>query len=168
MPHRAGQHPDPRSGKGANAGLPSQRQLRVAEAIRHLIAEDLAQGAIHDPRLEGTSITVAEVRVSRDLRHAVVFTTELGRPLGPEVLTALAEAAPRLGGRVARRIHLKYAPRLRFVADETFDEAARMQRLIAADREALQARDGSDAPAEDLASSASPGTRTDEQGRGHG
>jgi ribosome-binding factor A len=102
----------------------------VAEQMRHLIAEDLQLGALHDPRLERVSVTVAEVRVSRDLKHAVVFATELGRGLEPPTLAALEETAPRLAGRLARRMHLKYAPRLRFVADGTFAEADRVQRLI--------------------------------------
>src|SRR4051794_20604565 len=72
------------AGEHARRTEPSQRQLRVAEQLRHLIADDLAQGAFHDPRLERTSITVAEVRMSRDLKHAVVFVTELGRPLAAE------------------------------------------------------------------------------------
>jgi ribosome-binding factor A len=112
---------------------PSQRQLRVGEQIRHLLAEDLAHGAIHDPRLDGVSITVGEVRASPDLRHAVVFVAELGRELAATTLAALEAAAPGLAGRLARRMHLKYAPRLRFVADPSFAEADRVQRLIAED-----------------------------------
>lgn len=127
----------PRGSASSHQMEPSQRQLRVAEQIRHLLAEDLMMGHVHDPRLEGTSVTVAEVRISRDLKHATVFTTELGRPLRPETLEALVEQAPRLAGRVARRMHIKFAPRLHFVADETFDEASRMQRLIDADKARL-------------------------------
>jgi len=122
------------------AGAPSQRQLRVAEQIRHLLAEDLTQGTLHDPRLEGVSVTVAEVRVSRDLKHAVVFTTELGRTLGPATVAALADAAPVLAGRLARRMHLKFAPRLRFVADATFAEAHRIELLIDEDMRRLGLR----------------------------
>ncbi len=115
-------------------GDPSQRQLRVAERIRHLLAESLMRGEIHDPRLEGLSITVAEVRVSRDLKHATVFATELGRPLSPGARAALERAAPALAGWLARQMHLKYAPRLQFVADALFDEAARIERLLAEER----------------------------------
>jgi ribosome-binding factor A len=109
---------------------PSQRQLRVAERIRHLLAEALLRGELHDPRLDGASVTVGEVRIGRDLRHALVYVTELAGPIRPEVLAALERAAPRLAGRLARDIHLKYAPRLEFVADSLFDEAARMERLL--------------------------------------
>ena len=112
------------------AQAPSQRQLRVAEQIRHLLAEALMRGELRDPRLDGVSITVGEVRIGRDLRQAQVYVTELAGPIRTEVLEALNRAAPRLAGRVTRDIHLKYAPRLEFVADSLFDEAARMERLV--------------------------------------
>jgi len=121
----------------AGRGEPSQRQLRVAEQIRHLLAESLMRGEIHDVRLEAASITVAEVRVSRDLKHATVFATELGRPLSAGAQAALERAAPALAGRLARRMHLKYAPRLRFVADALFDEADRIERLLVEERARL-------------------------------
>lgn len=109
---------------------PSQRQLRVGEQMRHLLAEQLLRGDLHDPRLAGRSLTVAEVRVSRDLKSATVFTTELGGELSREVATALQQASSYLGGWLARQMHLKYAPRLHFVADETFAHAAKIDRLL--------------------------------------
>lgn len=129
---------------------PSTRHLRVAEQIRHLLAEDFLAGVVHDPRLAGTSITVGEVRVSRDLKSALVFASELGGALSPEKLEALEHAASFLGGRVARRMNLKYAPRLRFVADEMYDEAARISRLMQQERQRLglpEVEDG-DAPSQ--------------------
>lgn len=119
-------------GKRADSGLPSQRQLRVGEQMRHLLAGYLLRGEIHDPRLDGVSITVSEVRVTRDLRDATVFASELGGRLRPEIRAALRAAAPRVAGRLARDMHLKYAPRLRFVADTSFEEADRIERLIRA------------------------------------
>lgn len=88
------------------------------------------RGEVHDPRLDGVSVTVGEVRTSRDLRQATVYVTELGARLRPDTLAALEHAAPRLAGQVARGIRLKYAPRLQFVADTLFEEAARMERLV--------------------------------------
>ncbi|WP_407660437.1 30S ribosome-binding factor RbfA [Marinimicrococcus flavescens] len=113
----------------------------MAEQIRHLLAEDLMRGEIHDTRLAGRSITVGEVRVSRDLRHATVFASELGGRLQPAALLALEQAGARLGARMARRMNLKYAPRLHFVADDLFDEAARMERLLSNERARLQQDD---------------------------
>jgi ribosome-binding factor A len=110
---------------------PSQRQLRVAERMRHLLAEHLLRGDLHDPRLAARSLTVSEVRVSRDLKNATVYAAELGREeLSAEAAEALQRAAPHLGGWLARQMHLKYAPKLRFVADESFAHAARIGRLL--------------------------------------
>jgi len=115
----------------------SQRQLRVGEQMRHLLAGYLLRNEIHDPRLEGVSVTVSEVRVSRDLRNATVYASELGGELSPPVRAALAAAAGRLAGRLAREMHLKYAPRLVFTADTSFAEAQKIERLL---RESLAAR----------------------------
>ena len=109
---------------------PSQRQLRVGEQMRHLLAEFLLRGDLHDPRLAGRSLTIAEVRCSRDLKTAVVYTTELGRELSPEAIEALQHASAHLGGWLARQMHLKYAPRLSFVADESFAKADRIERML--------------------------------------
>ena len=114
----------------SRAEPPSQRQLRVAEQMRHLLAEHLLRGELHDPRLAARSLTVSEVRVSRDLKSATVYASELGRELSAEAADALARAAAHLGGWLARQMHLKHAPRLRFVADETFAHAAHIDRLL--------------------------------------
>lgn len=119
-----------RQGQGSQARQPSQRQLRVAEQMRHVIAEALLRGEVHDPELDAHSITVGEVRVSRDLRQATVFASELGRPLSKEAASALQRAARTLAGRITREMNLKYAPRLVFVADELFEHAARMESLL--------------------------------------
>ena len=128
--------------KRSSGELPSQRQLRVGEQMRHLLADWLVRGEIHDPRLDGVSVTVSEVRVSPDLREAKAFVSELGRSLSAEVAAALRAAAPQLAGRLARAMHLKYAPRLRFVADTSFEEADRIERLLKAERARLKAEEG--------------------------
>jgi ribosome-binding factor A len=109
---------------------PSQRQLRVAEQMRHLLAEYLLRGDLRDPRLAGRSLTVAEVRISRDLKSAMAYTTELGGELGPETMAALQHASAHMAGWLTRQMHLKYAPKLRFVQDETFAYAARIGALL--------------------------------------
>jgi ribosome-binding factor A len=115
----------------------SQRQLRVGEGLRHVLAELLMRGEIHDPVIAEAHLTVSEVRMTPDLRHALVFVTELGGELRAEVSRALARAAPRLRGKVARRLHLKYAPELSFRADTSFREAARIEALLAEERSTL-------------------------------
>jgi ribosome-binding factor A len=126
-------------GRSTHAGAgPSQRQLRVGEELRHLLAELLMRG-LRDPALADARLTVSEVRVSADLRHAVVFVTELGGELRPERLEALERAAPQLRGEVTRRMRLKYAPDLAFRSDRSFAEATRIETLLAQERAAVGA-----------------------------
>jgi ribosome-binding factor A len=115
----------------------SQRQLRVGEGLRHVLAELLLRGEIHDPVIADSHLTISEVRMTPDLRHATVFATELGDELSAGLSEALARAAPRLRGEVARRLHLKYAPELSFRADPSFREAARIEALLAKERSTL-------------------------------
>lgn len=98
--------------------------------MRHLLAEHLLRGELHDPRLAGCSLTITEVKISPDLKNATVYTSELGGKLSGEVMAALQHAAPHLAGWLTREMHLRYAPRLRFVADETFSHAAKIDQLL--------------------------------------
>ena len=118
-------------------GGPSQRQLRVGEELRHVLAELLMRGHLREPALADAQLTVSEVRISADLRHAVVFVTELGGEVRPERLEALQRAAPQLRGEVTRRMRLKYAPDLTFRPDRSFAEAARIEALLAEERTAV-------------------------------
>ena len=115
--------------KGAAAGG-SQRQLRVGEAVRHAIADILAQGSVHDPDLEGHIITVPEVRMSPDLKLATLYVMPLGGRDTEIVIAALERNKKFLRGEVARRVNLKFAPDLRFRVDERFDEAERIEKLL--------------------------------------
>ncbi|MCA8933364.1 MAG: 30S ribosome-binding factor RbfA [Rhodospirillaceae bacterium] len=110
--------------------LPSQRQLRVGEQIRHSLSEILARGELHDPALLDVSITVSEVRISPDLRNATAFIVPLGGAHVGETVAALRRAAPYLRGLVAHGLRLKYAPNLSFQADTSFDEADRIGQLL--------------------------------------
>jgi len=113
---------------------PSQRQLRVGELIRHAVAEMLARGEIHDEVLASHVVTVLEVRMSPDLRLATIYIMPLGgRDVGP-VLAGLGRHRKFFRAEIARTVNLKFAPEVRFLADETFDEADRIDRLLASDR----------------------------------
>jgi ribosome-binding factor A len=109
---------------------PSQRQLRVGEAVRHALAQVLAQGEVHDPVLEGHLITVPEVRMSPDLRLATIYVMPLGGRDGEAVIAALERNKRYLRGVVARKVNLKFAPDIRFRIDERFDEAERIETLL--------------------------------------
>ncbi len=117
------------AGRGAPAG-PSQRQLRAGELIRHALVEVLREEDIADPDLEGVSVTVTEVRMSPDLRHAHCFVEPLGGQDAGRVVSALNRHSRFLRGRLGRGIDMKFTPDLRFAHDESFTEAARMEALF--------------------------------------
>ena len=117
----------------SNAG-PSQRQQRVAELIRHALAEVLSRGDIQDPVLTSHIVTVPEVRMSPDLKLATAYVMPLGGADERPVLEALDRNKKVLRTEVARRVNLKFAPDLRFLRDETFDEAARIDALLRSER----------------------------------
>ena len=108
----------------------SQRQLRVGELVRHALVEVFARQEFRDPALSELNLTVSEVRMSPDLRQAVCFVMPLGGADAEAALQGLARSAAWLGSQVARRVQLRFAPRLRFELDQSFDEAARIDRLL--------------------------------------
>lgn len=116
--------------KASAASGGSQRQLRVAETVRHAVADILSQGSAHDPALEGHIITVPEVRMSPDLKLATIYVMPLGGRDTEIVLAALERNKKFLRGEVARRVNLKFAPDIRFRVDERFDEAERIEKLL--------------------------------------
>lgn len=108
----------------------SVRLLRVGEQIRHVLSEVLARGTVQDDVLSRHLVTVTEVRVSPDLRHATVFIVPLGGSNEPEVMAALRRNARFLKGEVGHRIRMKYTPNLVFRVDESFDEASKIDSLL--------------------------------------
>jgi len=108
----------------------SQRQLRVGEEIRHLLAQALERGELHDSVLDVVPVTVSEVRVSPDMRHATAFVMSLGGLRLNEVLESLGRYAGYLNKLIARKIKMKYTPRLKFLPDESFDEASHIDEVL--------------------------------------
>jgi ribosome-binding factor A len=108
----------------------SQRQLRVGELIRHAVADMLSRGEVHDPVLEKHMITIPEVRMTADLKLATIYVMPLGGRDVKEVLAALNDNKKYLRGEIAHRVNLKFAPDIRFRADERFDEAERIEKLL--------------------------------------
>jgi ribosome-binding factor A len=108
----------------------SVRLLRVGEQVRHALSEVLIRGDVHDETLASHSVSITEVRMSPDLRHATVFVKPLLGADEGEVLKALRKHVRYLKGEVARRVNTKYAADLKFLPDESFDEGARVDRLL--------------------------------------
>jgi ribosome-binding factor A len=109
---------------------PTQRQLRVGEEIRHVLAGLFARTEFRDPDLAGIIITVTEVRVSPDLKQATVYVTRLGRSDVDKCLPALKRVAPFLRSQVAHEIRLRVAPELSFQPDTAIDYAMHIDGLL--------------------------------------
>ena len=117
--------------KGADTG-PSVRLLRVGEQVRHILSEILARGDVHDDLLTSHPISVTEVRMSPDLRHATVFIKVLLGQNEVAVLKALRTNTAFLQREVATRVRMKYAAKLKFLSDDSFDEASHIETLLRA------------------------------------
>jgi ribosome-binding factor A len=115
--------------KQARVG-PSQRQLRVAEEIRHVLAGLFERRDFRDPELAAALLTVTEVRMSPDMKHATVFVARLGRSDVDALLPVLKRAAPFLRGQVAQAVRLRYAPDLSFQPDNALEYATKIDRLL--------------------------------------
>ena len=124
----------------SRARAPSQRQLRVGEELRHILVQVLERGELHDPAVQDTPITVTEVRASPDLKNATAFVVPLGgdAAVTDRVLEGLNRAAPYLRRVLAEKVRLRHTPRIKFLADMSFDEARHIEGLL---REPAVARD---------------------------
>ena len=108
----------------------SVRLLKVGEQVRHVLSELLLRQEVHDETLTAHSVSVTEVRMSPDLRHASVYVKPLLGMDEADVLKALRTNTAYFQREVASRLKLKYAAKLKFLSDESFDEAARIERLL--------------------------------------
>ena len=109
---------------------PSQRQLRTGEVIRHALAEIFQTEDVQDSDLTGEAITVTEVRLSPDLKHATVFASALSAKNSDIIAGALNRHTRFLRGELARRVNLKYVPELVFKGDHILDEAGRIDDIL--------------------------------------
>ena len=121
-PRRTGRHDGP-SG-------PSQRQLRVGEALRHALAEVLSRNEIRDPDLDGVSVTITQIKPSPDMRYATVYCEPLGGQNAKQIVAALNRHKGFLRGEMGHRITMKFTPELRFVEDESFAEALKIETIL--------------------------------------
>ncbi len=108
----------------------SVRLLKVGERVRHMLAEILTRQQVHDEVLSARTISITEVRMSPDLRLARVYVKPLLGAEEEQVLVAMRQNTAYLQREVATRLGLKFAPRLKFLADESFEEADRIERLL--------------------------------------
>ena len=123
-----------RTGRHDGPSGPSQRQLRVGEALRHALADVLRRNEIRDPDLDGVSVTVTQVKPSADMRYATVYCEPLGGKNAKEIVAALNRHKGFLRGEMGHLIAMKFTPELRFVEDESFAEAEKIENILKSDR----------------------------------
>jgi len=109
---------------------PSVRLLRVGEAVRHVLADILQRGDVHDDVLASHVVSVTEVRMSPDLKQAIVYVKPLLGRDEEAVLKALRTNTAYLQREVARRVKLKFAPKLKFIGDESFEEGSHIDAIL--------------------------------------
>lgn len=109
---------------------PSQRQLRAGELVRHALVDILRREDLRDHDLQGVSVTVSEVRMSPDLKHAKVYCAPLGGAHTQSVIEGLNRCSRFLGGRLGREIDMKFTPKLAFHVDDSFEMASAMDKLL--------------------------------------
>lgn len=109
---------------------PSQRQLRVGEMLRHALSEVLREHEIRDSDLDGVSVTITQVKPSPDMRYATVFCEPLGGKNAKVIVAALNRHKGFLRGEMGHLITTKFTPDLRFVEDESFAEAEKIETIL--------------------------------------
>jgi len=109
---------------------PSQRQLRVGEVLRHALADILRRNEIRDPDLEGVSVTITQVKPSADMRYATVYCEPLGGQNADAIIAALNRHKGFLRGEMGKTITTKFTPDLRFVEDQSFAEAEKIENIL--------------------------------------
>lgn len=110
------------------------RPLKVGETLRHTLSMILLRGEVHDPELSRLNVTISEVRMSPDLRHATIFVAPLGGKGAEEMLKVLRRCQPMLRTEVAHAIKLRYASELHFHLDTSFDYAESISKLLLSDQ----------------------------------
>ena len=148
--HECEQNKMSRHHSRSDAG-PTQRQLRVGEMLRHALSDVLRRGDLRDPDLAGVSVTITQVKPSPDMRYATIFCEPLGGKNAKTIIAALNRHKGYLRGEMGRLITLKFTPELRFLEDQSFAEAQKIETLLKSSRVArdLAKPKGSEVPDED-------------------
>lgn len=105
-----------------------KRSDRVGDLLREEIAE-LIQRQVKDPRL--ATVTICNVEISADLRHAKVFYCFSGQEQDRDsIARGLLKATGFLKSQLGKRIRLRHIPDLKFIYDTSFDYASKIDRLL--------------------------------------
>lgn len=113
-----------------NSKEPTQRQLRIAQEIRKIIASALERGEVRNPLILDNFVTITDVDISPDLKYCTVyFMTLNGQNLGQieDDLNAEARGMKKI---IASKLKLRYTPDLNFRMDTSFEEVDRIEKLL--------------------------------------
>ncbi|MDC0073606.1 ribosome-binding factor A [Alphaproteobacteria bacterium] len=113
-----------------SAKIISNRQLKVGELIRHKISEELLRGSFFEDLESNLSVTVTEVKMSSNLKTAIVYVLPLTGQNSHIMMDILKDLAPRLQGKISRSLGLRFTPKMDFKLDVTFDYVDKIDALI--------------------------------------
>jgi len=119
--------------KPNNTRAPSQRQLKVAEHIRHMLSTILQREDFHDPILKKTSVNISQVSMSPDLRHARIYIVPLAKDLMTSVVDALNRHGYAMRKMIAKNLTMRFLPKLNFVEDDLIDQVSKIEELLHSD-----------------------------------
>lgn len=108
----------------------SQRQLRVAELVKQNIGQVFIRNEAKIPNIDSSIITVTEVRMSPDLKNARVYVIPLNGTEMKETVSILTDFSHLVRKALSKRLDLKFLPKLRFLEDNSFEYAEKIEKLI--------------------------------------
>lgn len=124
---------------------PSQRQLRVGEEVKHVVAQILQRGKINDPVIEKTLLSVSEVQMSPDLKIATCYIALLGDGDKEGVVKSLNNHSRFIRGEASRGLRqMRTMPEFRFRLDTSFDNFSKIDALLKSPEVARDLRDEKD------------------------
>jgi len=107
--------------------MPSHKIERIGSDILKYLSNILLTET-NDELLK--SITLTEVKVSKDLSYAKVYFTSINDINHKQLEKEMKEAAPFLRGKLAKVLEVRNIPELQFVYDETIEYATKIERII--------------------------------------
>lgn len=109
---------------------PSQRQLRVGQEIKKIIAGEILRQEVRNLEGINTLVTIVEAQVSPDLKYCTVFFITSGKEYEEQVREALQLAAGHFRKIIGKKTELRYVPEIMFKLDESFDEVDKIEKLL--------------------------------------
>jgi len=109
---------------------PSQRQLRVGQEIRKILIDTIESGDLWNPLLLDKTISITQVDISPDLKNCDAYIMTLGGEGVEDVVKGLNEARNYIRRLVGKELTIRYTPAIRFKIDETFEQAAKINKIL--------------------------------------